>query len=327
MPRGAPVPHQVYRTEQHGDTVVLKPRGDAAGFSLHTVSTEMAHVRDLIQSGTVRNLLVDLGGDRYFGSMVLGDLIELAQLARSRGGRTGICETSEDMSSILRLMQLNDQWEQFGTRAQGLQALASIPVKERLWEARYPIAATVAGVVLLAVYLWLPRPDYGQEYHAKLNTLWREVTATRPQVGMEEWRHLSKRTKVQLDPVINHLESRVRNKQASQSEKYLLIATKYHWVPWLSDTDVDEIRDRQLVQFYLDMAHATATRQPLPANPMEALAVQAQQKSAPVDVSDSQTSAGESSSAILPVSGVAEEPVNVAPPETSQGTEPMPKAI
>jgi len=312
--------HQIYPTEVLGDTAVLRPRGDAAGFAMHLVSVEFAHVRDLILSGKVRHLLIDLGNDRYFGSMVIGDLIELAQLVRSRGGRTGICEVSDDMSSVLRLMQLDDQWEEFPTRAAGIQALATVPLRQRAWKWRYVVTGLTAMLLLVAGVIWYPRPNYARTYHERLTRLWRDVSEKRTQVGIDEWNFIAQRNRDQLQPVVDHLDKLNRRQRATISEQYLLLATKYHWLPWLSGEGADADRNRLLVQYYLDMADALENGRPQPKLPEAALAENTSSET-PIDDGLSQQSGVEqptpAEQAIVPVSGSNDDGVSSPEPTSA----------
>jgi anti-anti-sigma factor len=318
--------HQIYPVELQGDTVVLRPRGDAAGFSLHIISAELSHVRELIQSGKINHLLIDLGNYRYFGSMVIGDLVDLAQLVRSRGGRTGLCEVSDDMASVLRLMQLDDQWEQFPSRAAGLHALARIPLQQRLWSRRFVLTGVAAAVLLVSAYWWFPRPDYARIYHAQLTKLWAEATVKRPQVGLDEWNRIAKRNKSQLAPIIDYLESRAVNLRATPAEQQLLLATRYHWLPWLGSEGFDEERNRQMVQFYLDAANSSIQGSARPPTP--AIAFINSANPAPDDASRGEgevatpvSPATSEESTIVPVSGSSEsapphEPGDGSPPKS-----------
>ncbi len=325
--------HQVYPTEVQGDTAVLKPRGDAAGFTLHTISTELTHVRDLITSGRVKNLLVDLGYHRYFGSMVIGDLIELAQLVRSQGGRTGLCGISDDMESVLRLFQLEDHWERFDSRGVALQSLANLSTHQRMWRMRYPLVTTAACLTLFLLYWFYPRPDLAVVYHDKLDRLWEEVSSKRDQIGIDEWSRVAKKTKAQLAPIIDRLEARVKSRRASSGEKYLLVATKYHWLPWLTeDNGGDEARDRQLTDYFLKMAQAKSMGLPAPQEPQILYA--SSDTRLPTDPAIDRGDGSSSSdyrpvpvppaeAVVLPVSGSNEQGAEVSVPEAdgSQSTE------
>ena len=107
MPRLAHIdPHTISPVEIWGDTLVVIPRGDAAGFNPTAVNTELATITDLAQTPPVKHLVIDFGEANYFGSIVIGALVQLAQAVRNRGGRIALCGLSEDMQQVIRLMKL-----------------------------------------------------------------------------------------------------------------------------------------------------------------------------------------------------------------------------
>jgi anti-anti-sigma regulatory factor len=261
--------HRVYPIERHGDTVVVQPRGDAVGFALSAVGSELLHVRQFVESGAVRNLLIDLSSDRYFGSMVIGDLVDLAQLVRSRGGRVGACEVSSDMAKVFELLGLDDQWELFPTRSAGLQALAHIPWSERLGVVRVCLPWMAAAVVLFAAYWWFPRPNYGRMYHAEMSRLWRQTLAQEARhLTAEEWSRAVEKSERELAPLIERMQERKQAGKASEAEQFLLSAGQLFWVPALADRSPDALHARRYVEYFLERARAIDRGGPEPQMPL-----------------------------------------------------------
>ena len=214
--------HSLYPVEIFGDTLVVIPRGDAAGFNPTAVNHEMATVMELAQSPGVTHLIVDFSGANYFGSIVLGGLVQLAQAVKKRGGRTAICQASQDMQDILRIMKLDALWEAFPDRATALRRIAKVPVRQQLWAMRKPAGILVTIVLLVAAYMFYPRPNYGQMYYEQVSELWREYQERNQMAGEEEWRHFTDRSTKKMKPMIDHINRRSKAGQMKTSELFLL---------------------------------------------------------------------------------------------------------
>ncbi len=98
----------LFAVEQQQETLVLTPRGDIAGFRDLDVHNQVQTLHETIDSGTVRNLIVDLGNSKYFGTVVIGIICSLAQKIREKGGQLVLCHVSDDMSQIFKVMRLDE---------------------------------------------------------------------------------------------------------------------------------------------------------------------------------------------------------------------------
>lgn len=243
--------HTLYLLETCGDTLVVKPRGDAAGFTAQAVTSEISAAMQWAQSSGVRNLVVDLSGGNYFGSIVLGALVQLGQAVRTRGGRIALCGASSDMQDVLRLLKLASMWEMFETRRQALRAIAAIPLGERLWGLRKVAAAALvfSGVVWGATILL--RVDYAHEYYPIISRMWREAREKRRTAGEEEWARYRKQMHARLDPIDKHLARRVAAGRSTDAELLLYYAIHDHWDRALDQVNDPENRSAKMVQFYL----------------------------------------------------------------------------
>jgi anti-anti-sigma factor len=255
--------HHVYPFELFGNTLVVRPRGDAIGFALHDVRTEMAHVRELAQNPLVRHLLIDLSAENYFGSMVLGDLVEFGQLVRSRGGRTGLCGASPELLAVLRLMQLDDQWEMFPTTEAGLHTVATVPIAQRLWRLRWVGACLMAACLAVAAIAYWPRVDRGAQYTAQLVELWNEFETRHALAGVEESERITRKVRTRLEPVVADLARRGHRKPLTPIEQSVLFAVR----PWLKALDLtgeEAQRKFDEARYYLNCAEAQIAGGPPP---------------------------------------------------------------
>lgn len=230
MPSTEHFPHQVYPYEFHGNTLVVRPRGDCVGFALHQVRREMGEIHTLAADEVrVAHLLIDLSAEHYFGSMVLGDLVEFGQTVKARGGRIGLCGASDDFLAVLKLMHLDAQWEIFPNTAAALQAVATIPWWERAWDYRHVAAALTAVCLMMAVITFWPQSDRGPKYARELLAMWE--AHHRPSVRVSTEERLARDLKVQsrLDPMVKDLMRIGRRRRLTELEWTVLHSAR----PWL----------------------------------------------------------------------------------------------
>lgn len=261
-----PVSQQIYPFDRVGDTLVLQPRGDSVGFTMSVISNDLAHLRELLKSGQVRHLLIDLGESSYYGSMVLGDLLELAKLVQSRGGRVALCNVSPDMGKVLQMMQLNAQWEQFATRDAGLAAMASLSMGERMTGYAKPAAFVAVALVAFAVYWFFPRPNYTAIYQKELQATWDAAMQKRETATFEEWERTEKNARKLLEPILKRLKDRATREDAKRGEKFLLSAVE-HYLPGMKREDNQSPYHRERVVYYLSAAKADLAGQDIPNPP------------------------------------------------------------
>uniref|UniRef100_A0A7C2K2F9 Anti-sigma factor antagonist n=1 Tax=Schlesneria paludicola TaxID=360056 RepID=A0A7C2K2F9_9PLAN len=259
--------HRVYLADRYGDTLVITPRGDAAGFSATSVNTEMATISALAQEPAVKHLLVDLGKSNYFGSVILGSLVQLGHDVRKRGGRIGLCGASSDMQDVLRLMKLEQMWEMFPALSTGLSAVATIPLGERIWRRRGALAVVAAVILAGLLYAYLPRPDYARINYERLSKLWQETEDRRDTAGSEEWARLQKRMESELDSMLEDMLRRSKSTSSSPAERYLIFIVRDQWKPAMNRDNPDADLHRRLIQHYLRSAEALMEGRPLPKLP------------------------------------------------------------
>lgn len=273
--------HALYPVEEWGDTLVLIPRGDAAGFNPTTVNREMATVTELAQSPTNRHLIIDMSSSNYFGSVVLGGLVQLTQAVRNRGGRVAICNASQDMQDILRIMKLDTLWEVFPDRNVALRRIAKIPFKLKVWAWRKVGTWAAAVAVLILTYVFYPRPNYGKIYYEQVAAQWREFQEKHDKAGEEEWERFSVSSKKKLQPIIDHLNKRALSSTWEESERYLLYAARDHWPVALHRRDANSQIAAQMVQTCLRCSEAILEGRAVPVDVIHAANTGSMTKSPP----------------------------------------------
>ncbi|OYW24456.1 MAG: hypothetical protein B7Z55_02140 [Planctomycetales bacterium 12-60-4] len=258
----------MYLAERWGDTLVVVPMGDAAGFSVTAVASEMSVVKSLVESEATKHLVVDLSRGNYFGSIVLGNLISLGTVIRDRGGRIALCGASTDMQDVLRLMKLEQMWEMYPDRTAAMRVISDIPVGQKLWSQRKVFAIIAALVVAMLIFIYAPRPKYGRSQYEELSKMWQEVESRRALAGVDEWQRLRQKTEKRINAIVDQLESRNRQRGPKGVESYVIFAGRDHLVPSMGSESQDLIDyHRRMVQYYLRCCEATMEGRPLPLMP------------------------------------------------------------
>jgi pSer/pThr/pTyr-binding forkhead associated (FHA) protein len=116
--------NKVFATERTGDTLVVIPLGDATDFHYGDVHTESNKVRRLLESGSFKNLVVDLGSAPVFTTVTIKVAVVLSRIVSNRGGQAVLCEASEKTRDVLQTMKLLELWPHFNSRDEAIRNLA-----------------------------------------------------------------------------------------------------------------------------------------------------------------------------------------------------------
>lgn len=117
--------HQVFLVESKGDALIVTPTGEAFEFRHAVVMTELNAVLELLKSDDVRNLVIDLGREEYFGSVVIGAINSMISTIEEKDGKSVTCSASKEMQSVIEVMGLTERWPDFPNRKKALKALNS----------------------------------------------------------------------------------------------------------------------------------------------------------------------------------------------------------
>ena len=105
--------------------MIVIPRSDVTGFQFMDVQQELPALLDVVQQPDVKHLVIDFSSADYFGSTVISIVNELRQAIAKKGGRTAVCNASEDMEAALRIMKLDRLWTMSPTREDALRAVTA----------------------------------------------------------------------------------------------------------------------------------------------------------------------------------------------------------
>lgn len=224
---------QLYPYELVGNTLVVRPHGDSVGFGIHQLRIEVMEVRKMAQEDRVRHLLVDLSEVHYFGSMVLGDLVEFANIVKSRGGRVGLCGASSDMLAVMNLTHQTEFWELFPDLAAGLRTVATIPLSERLWQYRQAALVTMGVIAFGVAVIFWPRSPQGAAQATELVELWDDFHNQQSPMGDEERYWFAKRIGEKVQPIVDDLEQLAKKRSLSPVERSTLFTAR----AWIHATE------------------------------------------------------------------------------------------
>lgn len=116
---------RIFRVRRQKDAVVITPQGEAPGFRVAALEAELNRLLKLLDGQRPVNLIVDLGGTRHFGSAMIGAIFELRRKVLRDGGRAVLCNASEEMLAVLRVLKLDREWPYVATRSEAQQLLRS----------------------------------------------------------------------------------------------------------------------------------------------------------------------------------------------------------
>jgi anti-anti-sigma regulatory factor len=115
--------NKVLLAEQKGTSLIVSPAGDAVGFRDVDLQNELRILLSLIDGQNFKNVVVDLGGAHYYGSIIIGCITSLGQKAEEAGGRLAICGASDEMQGVMRVMHLDERWPNYKSRRAALKEL------------------------------------------------------------------------------------------------------------------------------------------------------------------------------------------------------------
>ena len=116
-------PAQVFEVERLGDTAVLTPASDLCELDYAQIVAGAREAFGLLESGPVRNLVLDFRRTDYYGSTALGFFVRLWKRVSGRGGQMVFCNLSPTETEILRTARLDRLWPLCGSREEALERI------------------------------------------------------------------------------------------------------------------------------------------------------------------------------------------------------------
>ncbi len=115
--------NKVFAANLAGTTLVVTPLGDASEFHYGDVHVESNKVRRLLEGGSFRDLVVDLGETEVYSQVTFNVVVALSRIISNRGGQAVLCRASEKTRGMLQSMRLLEVWPLYDSRDDALQAV------------------------------------------------------------------------------------------------------------------------------------------------------------------------------------------------------------
>jgi anti-anti-sigma factor len=114
---------KVFTLERKHGVLVVVPQGDAVGFRLADIDHELQELLEQVRNEDKPKLVIDFGHANYFGSVIISAVNQLATTVADGGGKIVICEVSDEMQQVLRVMKLDSLWKLEATRRKAIKAV------------------------------------------------------------------------------------------------------------------------------------------------------------------------------------------------------------
>ncbi|QDT16298.1 hypothetical protein [Alienimonas californiensis] len=205
----------IFPVETFGDTLIVLPKGDKAGFGEADFRVECGRVSAALRDPLYKNLVLDFTLTNYVGGNVVEELQAWVSQVREQGGRAVACEVSPDMRKGLEVSRRADDWEFFDTRDDALRAVARETAGQKLtrWAPSIATALTVLLLIGLGAWLLTGRQAERRQY-AALEEIWQDYAKIRKRSPDErDWQ-------VQAEPLVKRLDAQIAELQAMLPSQY-----------------------------------------------------------------------------------------------------------
>ena len=118
-----PDSHKAFRYERAGATLIVSLQGDSLQTEESALEREIDILHKIIDEPAVKNVVVDIGSKPFFGSIIIGAIMALCQKAIGNGGKAVLCDASEGMRDVIRIMKLDSVLPYYQTREEALKSL------------------------------------------------------------------------------------------------------------------------------------------------------------------------------------------------------------
>ncbi len=115
--------HKAFRYERQGATLIVSLMGDCLNTEESALEREIDALHKVFDDPGMKNIVIDIGSLPFFGSIIIGAIMALCHRAIAGGGKAVLCDASEGMRDVLRIMKLDTVLPYFNTRE---EALASV---------------------------------------------------------------------------------------------------------------------------------------------------------------------------------------------------------
>lgn len=114
---------ELFTFDQSGSTLTIDVHGTVSSLQNDESLHNLEHVLDQIETGAVRDVVVDFHQSPYFGSCMLETLRRIWNEIHSRGGRLVICNLSPVGREIMQVAKFDHLWPVVATRKEASDQL------------------------------------------------------------------------------------------------------------------------------------------------------------------------------------------------------------
>lgn len=141
--------YHIFAVECRGDTLIVSPRGDAAGFPPHQFRAAVQRLQCRCGGRPARNLIIDLSGSSYPGLSMLGAFRDLIGTVRGRGGTAAVAGMSPETNRVLAEYGMDREWTTYPDLPAATHAVVHETLPQRVRRNRHTILQSAALLFLL----------------------------------------------------------------------------------------------------------------------------------------------------------------------------------
>ncbi len=113
---------KAFDVSTHRGVVVVTPLGDTLSFRDIDIQREADEISEMIRNQNLKRLVIDMGHSNYFGSIMIGMINSFGQLVKEQEGQMVLCNASQDMQAIMKIMKIDTLWPYVPTLAKAIKA-------------------------------------------------------------------------------------------------------------------------------------------------------------------------------------------------------------
>ena len=207
--------NRIFPVETFGDTLIVLPKGDKAGFGEADFRVECGRVAAALRDPKYKHLVLDFSLTNYVGGNVVEELQKWVDQVRGQGGRAVACEVSDDMRKGLEVSRRAEDWQFFETRDDALKEVAHETPGQTFSRWAPTIATVVTVLLLVGLGAWLlsGRREETRRFVA-LEEIWKDYAKIRDTYqNPHDW-------KAQSDPLVERLDAEILQIRAMLPSKY-----------------------------------------------------------------------------------------------------------
>ena len=201
--------NKIFPVEAFGDTLIVLPKGDKAGFGQADFRVESARVTAALKDPRFRNLLVDFSLTNYVGGDVVEEVERWAVAVREDGGRVAACDVSDDMAHGLKVSP-GPEWTVYETRETALKSVAKETPGQKFTRWVPTLLTALAVLLVLGFGVWLltgPARAEERTRYRELDRIWKDYAGLRGQYAdPREWARRTPELTERLDAEIALIE-------------------------------------------------------------------------------------------------------------------------